>query len=152
MVLIIHNYNTRSLNLPAIIIIRSGSKMEWWFYVHIVGIISAIYFCNSDYPELCGSGRYSNSTNSKLIDYLPIALLHLEIRSTLEWLSIVAVLLYGVYLLYKMYLAVFGKAYVINTPKNRDVGYLITPGRTKKDIANMVRNRRKVGDIPPPLS
>ena len=124
--------------------------MEWWFYVHIVGIISAIYFCNSDYPELCGSGRYSNSTNSKLIDYLPIALLHLEIRSTLEWLSIVAVLLYGVYLLYKMYLAVFGKAYIITTPQNRDVGYLITPGKTKKDITNMVRNRRKVGDIPPP--
>ena len=129
--------------------------MEWWFYIHTLALLSAVYLYKSNLPVVYGSDKHCTSANStctsiKVIDYLPNALLHLEVSYTFEWLSIVAVLLYGVYLLYKMYEAMFGKAYVINTPKKRDVGYLITPGRTKKDIANMVRNRRKVGDIPPP--
>ena len=124
-------------------------RMEKWIFYHIFGLFAAVHIYRSSSILNILSVNDSNVT-SRVIDYLPNLLIQLDIGEALSILSLAIVFLYVVYLLYKLYQAVFGKTFIIFKQVDRDVGYVITPGRTKRDIANMVRRRKRIGDIPPP--
>ena len=127
-------------------------SMEWTSVValHFVGLVSAV--CLYHYNDSWFKSAIPPGTNpqNSTINASIGALAQLEVGNTLSWLLVIVSSGYLVYLLYKVYDAVFGTTSIINTPSDRDVGYIVTPGRSKRDIANMVRRRRRVGDIPPP--
>ena len=119
--------------------------MEWpiAIFLHVAGPLSAVYLYSSTSLYQFSITGY-NSSNG--------AALNLPVLSTINMLTISVAfsIVYLLYLLHRLHIIVFGPVSIINTPNTRDVGYLMTPGSTKRDIANMVRRRRKVGDIPPP--
>ena len=120
----------------------------WVVALHAAGVISAVSFCKPNIAALLTSTR-DDYNSSKVIDFLPASLLEVEVGPVLRWLSSVLAFAYGVFIICKVHHAFFGLTSIINIPGVRDVGYLMTPGMTRKDIANMVRRRRKVGDLPP---
>ena len=129
--------------------------MEWSSVaLHLFGVLSVLHLYKSDYIILstdCSTTNTScNNTATKLIDYVSPTILELEVKPTLQWLAIIVLLFYSLYLATKVYKAVFGRYYIIYKQRERDIGYIVPLGKTKKDIANMVRRKRLVGDIPPP--
>ena len=124
------------------------SSMEWWItsFFHVAGVLSATYFYSfiSSYNH---STVDNNNTVTTLVINIPT--LPMDVKM-IHLLSLAISTVYLLYLLRTIYTVIFGTVAIVNTPTGRDVGYLMTPGRTKKDIANMVRQRRRVGDIPPP--
>ena len=113
---------------------------------HAIGVISVFNLCR---PGHSVAGEHSVNATGKVLDYIPTSFLQLEVGLTLHWILTVLPLVYLGYLLYKVYDVWFGKVFYLFPQTERDVGY-VAPGKSKKDIANMIRRRRKVGDIPPP--
>ena len=92
-----------------------------------------------------------NATGIKLGDLLESTnVLQQDVGLLMSCICVAVVCLYALYILAAVYTATFGQPVTVFHQSERDVGYLMTPGSTKRDIANMVRRRRKVGDIPPP--
>ena len=124
---------------------------------HIAGVLAvfhAIYYrafvFSSFYSYYNADENPKNVSSIRLGDIFPSEFLQKDVGCTISILCAVVVCLYVAYLTRALYNAFFGQPVIVFHQNERDVGYLVTPGKSKKDIANMVRRRRRVGDIPPP--
>ena len=129
----------------------------FWHLLGILAVFHGVYYREFIFPTVrsfCyGEIDLLNSTiNGKVEDYLklPVEFIKYDVGVIMSIVCVVIVLLYVAYVLRTMHQAFFGQPVQVYHQLDRDVGYLLTPGRTKRDIANMVRRRKKIGDIPPP--
>ena len=132
--------------MPGQLIIHVHRMERWILIAHAIGVISVFNLCR---PGRSVAWEYSVNATGKVLDYIPTSFLQLEVGLTLNWMLTILPLVYLGYLAYFFYKACCGTAEFVFNYDERDVGY-VAPGKSKKDVANMIRRRRKVGDIPPP--
>lgn len=131
------------------------ASMRVWLVslLHLVAVLSIAHLYSSGVQRQDGECKVNTTCSYppvKLVDLLSPSILQIELTSSLYWFALVTALIYTLFILYKIQQALVGTPDIVFKPTERDIGYLQTPGKTKKEIANMVRKRRVVGDIPPP--
>jgi cholesterol 7-dehydrogenase len=124
------------------------------FALHVFGLLSALYVYKSySFFATCsnnGTTQADGNCTQKVIDALTPLFIQLELVNATYWIILAVFTVYLVYMLRKIHHLFFGMIDIVYPYQQRDVGYIIPPGQNKKDVINMVRKRRVVGDIPPP--
>ena len=91
--------------------------------------------------------------NLTIADIVPDSLLQIKTDLASKWLAVSIIAMYTLLILYTLYKAFFVRIeYSANSKDNlteEQVGHIITPGRTKRQVAKMMRIMRKSGEIPP---
>ena len=95
----------------------------------------------------------SNCSSFTLVDVIPDTLLHVELGLATRLLAVIVMALYSLLIAYMLYRVCFARIdYAANMMDNLDeqqLGHVITPGRTRRDVANRMRQMRKSGKTPP---
>lgn len=147
-----HAYQGNRQQVPSGVMAMSKGALLFGLF-HLLAALSIAHLYRTTTGSLDGECKANTTCTSptiKLIDLFSPSLLQLELSSSLRWIAIAGALVYTSWILYKLYQALVGTPDIVFKPAERDIGYLQTPGKTKKEIANMVRRKRVVGDIPPP--
>lgn len=111
--------------------------------LHAFGTVAAILLwrMHGEEIDISNLGGFLKSFTRTLLDS--------SLQSWLKWTVMVAASLYVAYVVRMIYRGLFGEVNIIYKQMERDVGYHQTPGKSKKEVANDVRRRRRIGDIPP---
>ena len=127
----------------------SPSKYDFNMFrnsIHFLILAGFILYCGNRYVNSnFGINERINATISSekwIVDYISD-----QIAS--KWALGAAVILVGIYISKKIRKVIFGKSIIIIQNDEGQVGHLLTPGKSRKDILNMVQERKKVGEIPP---
>lgn len=120
--------------------------------VHVLAIV-AVFHVYMYHGINCAWMHKEENCSHTIADLIPTSLLHLKVASALVWLAISLLSLYCFLVVYILYRVCFARVdYSANIVDNLDeehVGHVVTLGRTKRQVANMMRQMRQSGKIPP---
>lgn len=124
--------------------------------LHACGLLAFLHVCRDGEQYLhWHSGQHHSRCKDnetcwkRVVDYLPESFLVLEVGFALKWVVLVVAAGYLLYIAAKIYQALFSRIDDVYPVEERDSGYYMSPGRTKRDMANLANRYRQVGDIPP---
>lgn len=120
--------------------------------VHACGILAVVNLYGDVYESrefLSVQCKDNETCWKRIVDFIPENLLQIEVGFVLKVSGVAIAVFYVTYLAIKLYGVLFSRLDSRYTERTRDIGYMVAPGKTRRDVANMVRKQRKIGELPP---